>query len=308
MGRSTKMAFLFDKALGLFNHRVSANHLLRRHAGFKGGTMERLGKIWGVLFLSMLLTVPVATQAEIYVEAYVGGVQGANAPMSPSSTVTVFQQGFFYYTDTFRIPGRLDPAVVGGLKVGTWFVKEGVLGYNYPAWMQYLGFYLDFSYHRLNFRRQEGVMEGGLIFPQTFWSEGTAATLGFMFAARCGFFRDAEVPFGRLQPYVAVGSALFFTSQEPSAEVRAAVPGPPIIIQSVAPGAKSDVALALAVDAGVRWMALKNVSIDIFFKYRFVEPSFHYTYFDGSLGATRPFDLKPTFHLFSGNVGVAYHF
>lgn len=197
---------------------------------------------------------------------------------------------------------------MGGLKVGTWFVKERFLGYNSPDWMQYFGCYLDSSYHRLNFRRQDGVMVSGLIFPQTFWSKGTAATLGFMLVARYGFLRDSEVPFGRLQPYVAVGPALFFASQEPAAEVRAALPGPPIIIQSVKSGTDSDVALALAVDAGVRWMASKNVSIDVFFKYRFAEPSFHYTYFDGSLGSTRPFDLKPTFHLFSGNVGVAYHF
>jgi hypothetical protein len=52
--------------------------------------MKRIGKIWAILALSVLLALPVATQAEMYVEGYVGGVQGANAPMSPSSTITVF--------------------------------------------------------------------------------------------------------------------------------------------------------------------------------------------------------------------------
>ena len=90
-------------------------------------------------------------------------------------------------------PGKFDnPQVIGGLKVGTWFVKEGVLGYNYPDWMKYLGFYIDFSYQRLNIKSGgtslasdffQGVTGGGTT-PNMLTSEGFAATLAFMFAGR----------------------------------------------------------------------------------------------------------------------------
>ena len=54
--------------------------------------------------------------------------------------------------------------------------------------------------------------------------------------------------------------------------------------------------------------ALKNVSIDISFKYRYAQPSFSYT---GLVSVGQLFSqihLNPTYNLFSGQVGVAYHF
>lgn len=101
---------------------------------------------------------------------------------------------------SFNSPGNIDPAVVGGLKVATWFVKEGFLGMNYPDWIKDLGFYLDFSYHRLNFSQVTGIWRNPTVpesFLDTFSSKGNAVTLAFMFAARYGFFPDSEVPFGR---------------------------------------------------------------------------------------------------------------
>jgi len=58
------------------------------------------------------------------------------------------------------------------------------------------------------------------------------------------------------------------------------------------------------VDAGFRWMALKNVSIDVFFRYRFAQPSFSY----GTFAGAGPFKLAPDYNIFSGHIGAAYHF
>lgn len=257
---------------------------------------------WPWILAILLLQVGLAW-AEIYVEGYVGGVQPANAPMTVEGSVNVMPG--CTSTVTHKIPGRIEPAVVGGVKVGTWFTPEGFLGFNYPPVMKYFGFYVDFNYHRLNFRRQVGPTSvvGTFLGPfsydttNTFWSDGYAATLAFMFAARYGFFPDAEVPFGRLQPYVAVGPAVLFSGQRPSlqfVDLTMIIP----ITREVSGGSKSSVDICLAVDAGVRYMALKNVSFNLFFKYRFAEPT--YT-FNG-------FTLRPTYHMFSGGLGVAYHF
>ena len=268
----------------------------------------------GMVLVVGLLVFVAPSQAEVYIEAYLGGVQGANAGMDVSNTIITPPREF-----TQHVAGQLDPAVLGGLKIGTWFVKEGFLGYNYPDWMKYFGFYLDFSYHRLNFRNQSGPTTYNVIpansdtMSNLFRSEGTAATLAFMFAGRYGFLPDSEVPFGRLQPYVAVGPAILFASQEPAFNLfddRNANP----LIDIIEPGKQSGAFICLAVEAGLRWMALKNVSIDLSFKYRYAEPSFTYHYIDFGFGAAahpgapRTFTLDPTLHLFGGQLGVAYHF
>ena len=298
----------------------------------KGGrAMNRISKVRFLLVMAVLLALPVAGQAEVYVEGYLGGVQGANTSMSSNYSTTVPNipptPGITTYVGSHNMPGRLDPAVLGGLKLGTWFVKEGFLGLNYPDWMKYFGFYLDFCVHRLDFRRQLGnyshtiliggvtpymTANGGL----TFWSEGFAPTLAFMFAARYGFLPDSEVPFGRLQPYVAVGPGIMFASQQPAIRYDTfGVPGSPPHLLTPPLAAKmasqSEAAICLAAEAGLRWMALKNVSIDVSFKYRYAQPTFNYT-FDELLffgpSAVNSFTLHPAFHLFSGQVGVAYHF
>lgn len=274
--------------------------------------------VLGLSMLAALAIFPAAAKSEMYVEGYLGGNFAANADMNLTTTHTVFLPNDFI--ENHRIPGRIDPAVMGGLKIGTWFVKEGFLGFNYPDWAKYLGFYLDFSYHRLNFPRQKmssfatgfsGLVQGPIptSVPNNFWSEGTAATLAFMFAARYGFFPDAEVPFGRLQPYLAVGPAILFSSQEPALTSGIIIAGAPAFFPyTIKPGSQSSADIALAVEAGLRWMALKNVSLDASFKYRYAQPRYTYSFIDPVDLLPHSFTLNPTFHLFSFQVGAAYHF
>jgi hypothetical protein len=61
------------------------------------------------------------------------------------------------------------------------------------------------------------------------------------------------------------------------------------------------------VEAGLRYLILKNVSLDLSFKYRHVTP--HYTYqFHDAIGFIGTHSYNPTYNLFSVQLGTAYHF
>jgi opacity protein-like surface antigen len=262
--------------------------------------------VWtlGVLFFAAaLLTLTGPAKAEMYIEGYLGGSGAsclttdvtAHFPDDPDDSAKI------------KTSNQGRAAVIGGLKIGTWFVPTGFLGYNYPDWMKYFGFYTDFSFHRLDTRREQhkgrDYDNGNLVgnFDFDFQSEGTVATWAFMFAARYGFFPDSEVPFGRLQPYVAVGPAIMFSTQSPNIKFNGG--------SEIEPGSAGSVDIALAVDAGVRYMCLKNVSIDLSFKYRYANPSYSYSGWDSTPGFGRTtFTYSPTYNLLSGQLGVAYHF
>ena len=280
--------------------------------------MKKRGKICLVAALALLLALSTVAQAEMYVEGFLGGNTAANLggasfhqsdveqPPNGDNGPTGPIESFL----NFQSNGATAPAVVGGARIGTWFVPTGFLGYAYPDWMKYLGFYTDISYHKLNVNRQSvrvddfndaGVFQGS--FPGEFYSEGYVFTWAFMFAGRYGFFPDSEVPFGRLQPFVGVGPAILFTAMKPQAIAynNGAVGG------YANPNRDFAVVPALAVDAGVRYMALKNVSIDLTFRYRYAQPNFQFNFTDIN-GNPSSLNFSPTYNLFSGILGVAYHF
>lgn len=271
--------------------------------------------VWtlGVMFLAAaLLTMTGPAKAEMYVEGYIGGT-GAS---SLDSKLPIKFGGSEADDSAFgKVPGNVSASVIGGVKVGYWFVPTGFLGYNYPDWMKYLGVYTDFSYHRLDVRNgQFGIAKFSNFgkefdgnFLGDFKSEGTVATWAFMLAGRYGFFADSEVPFGRLQPYIAVGPAIMFSTQQPKIGNIRTDQG----TAGMTAGSQGSTNIALAVDAGIRYMALKNVSIDLSFKYRYANPTFTYSgsaFLPGEGAVPATFKYEPTYNLFSGQLGVAYHF
>ncbi|MCX5888645.1 MAG: hypothetical protein NTY36_04245 [Deltaproteobacteria bacterium] len=291
--------------------------------------MKKIGVLAVVVAMAFLF-VGVAS-AEMYVEGYIGGV----LPTTIGQSFTVVDQPIGQIAsqrDHLRYSGSVDAAVLGGVKLGTWFVPEGFAGMNYPTWMKYLGFYTDFSYQNINVRNQRlgGTDQYSLTIPKVFStsasflnagfmnSEGMAATWAFMFAGRYGFFADSEVPFGRLQPYVAVGPAIMFSSMKPKLNTQflQAPPNsanPPVNgFMQMSPGNASSTDIALAVDAGIRYMCLKNVSVDLSFKWRHAAPSYSFSGQDLAnltfIGAPATFTLHPTYDLFSFQLGAAYHF
>jgi opacity protein-like surface antigen len=268
--------------------------------------------VFGLFLAVALVALAAPASAEMYLEGYLGGTAAANMGQNfvvhesnptPTPITPVVTVGDFH----LNYPGRTDPTVIGGVKLGTWFVNEGFAGWSgYPDWCKYFGFYTDVSYQRLEMPGQR--LSGGNYYNNgavvdlvggTFSSQGMATTWAFMFAGRYGFYPDSEVPFGRLQPYVAVGPAVMFTTMNPKLQANGL---------NLSPGGDTQAVIALSVESGVRYMATKNVSIDLSFKYRYAQPSFSFSGINGANGAPASFKLDPTYNLFSGELGVAYHF
>ena len=290
--------------------------------------------VFGLFLAVALVALAAPANAEMYVEGYLGGTAAANINQAFTiKDLTTTDPPFdVSQNNHLQFSGTPDPTLLGGLKLGTWFVKEGFAGYSgYPDWMKYFGFYTDLSFQKLQMRASlngtsnwkfsfGGVTEALALDPTItgahlnageFTSEGFLVTWAFMFAARYGFYPDSEVPFGRLQPYVAVGPAVMFSSL--SSKVNTILVGG--LLHNVqdsymSGGSQASTNIALAVDTGIRYMCTKNVSVDLSFKYRYAQPSYTFSGTDAQILHANPatYKLNPVYQLFSGELGVAYHF
>ncbi len=248
--------------------------------------MRNKGKMCVIAALALLLALATGAQAALYVEGFLGGTTAGNLggsnyhqselPAPPPVTViptpppTNNVDSKLFFSNS----GAVAPSLIGGGRLGYWFVPEGALGYNYPDWMKYFGVYTDVSFQGLNVKEQSvsvadfndaGVFRGN--FSGNFYSHGYVVTWAFMFAARYGFLPSDKVPFGRLQPWVAVGPAILFTGMKPKARVYDGSG-----VGGVAnPGWQSTVVPALVVDAGLRYMLNKRFSLDFSFRYRYAQ-------------------------------------
>jgi opacity protein-like surface antigen len=107
-----------------------------------------------------------------------------------------------------------------------------------------------------------------------------------MLMAHLPLLPDAEVPAGRLNPYVAVGPGILFSSMDVGKGW----------------GSASTVNIALVAEGGIRFMCLKNVSLDAAFRYRYSEPSYNLDVLGVDVNA------KPELHMFSFLFRANYHF
>lgn len=241
-----------------------------------------------------------ATEPSFMIELYAGGGSAA------ATSKVMRNLNFAGVPITANLPGNMEAFVVGGLKFGYWFTPYGTYAIGgMPDWMKYFGFFTDFSYHKLNVADQSGTFNVGGVKVGTiqFDTKGSLVTWAFMFAGRYGFLPDSEVPFGRLQPYLAVGPAIFFTHQDPTVNVTQ-----PVVLGLSASG-KDQVTVGVAVETGLRYFFNKSISAEASFKYR-------YTSYSGSHAGTLPlapalrysYDSRADLNLFTGQVGVAYHF
>jgi hypothetical protein len=270
--------------------------------------MTNKGIVCLVFILVLAVIRPTDAAAEMYVEGYVGYAKSATV-FKDYLTLTT-QHPYFNTYEENHTRGTFRPAVMGGGKLGLWFTQEGFLGTSYPEWMKYLGCYLDLNYHNQNFRTRVGSSicpTADCSLRNTFSSNGNTFTLAFMVAARCGFLKNETVPFGRLQPYFAVGPAILIATQDINLQSSSQINGVSVLF-NLNPGAQTVVVPALQVEPGLRWMVRKNFSLDLAFKFRWAHPSFTYTYLDPLDHTKQSITLNPQYLILSLQLGAAYHF
>ncbi len=210
---------------------------------------KRTYQVLGLMFLALtLVLLPGPAKSAMWVGGEVGGNFISNSDI--------------HFGDAKLKDVKFEPAVIGGITVGYDFVNSGCAGYNWPAWMQYFSFAVDFTYNSVEVRDQQVSVStpygsGKARFGYT--TDGYMAATTFLFMGHYGFFPDSEVPSGRVNPYLGVGPAILISGIRPDGL-----------------GSDSEVNIALVVEAGIRWVALKNVSIDTAYRFRWAEPSYHF--------------------------------
>jgi hypothetical protein len=267
-----------------------------------------------VLFvvLGLIALTAGAVPAEMYVEGYIGNNFTITSPNPLGFDVNQNYKAVQAYPE---YPRTLSSNVIGGGKLGIWCSKQGYPHVDFPDWMKYFGFYLDFNFHGLDYKPGVGTRRIN-ISPSTppyfdqykFLGNGSIATFGFMFAARYGFFPTEKVPFGKLQPYLALGPAIMLTNlgttymSQPSHHNLFPYFG--VVYAKAAP--TTTVSPGLQVELGLRYMITRFLSVETSAKYRYT--SFATSYDVNIDGYTHQLRYAPQLNLFSIYSGLAYHF
>lgn len=276
-------------------------------------------------FILLVLNLTAApARGESYVGCFLGAMRTANSHIP--FTLTHQHEGGISF-EKLHVPGRVDfqinLAIGGGVRAGTWFVPEGFPGFNYPRWLRFFGCYVDLEIHSLNFRPQpldtvavdhtppvNGTRKIPPKHTNRYFSTGIVITPAFLVAARYGFFPTPEIPYGRLQPYVAVGPGLFVMNQTVTVQTKSYIAEEKRFTRmlDISPGGQTSVSLCLVTDLGLRWMISPRFSVDLFFRYRYAQPSFTYRYQDPLTLKNASFTMRPVFNIFGFHLGLAYHF
>jgi opacity protein-like surface antigen len=175
--------------------------------------------------------------------------------------------------------------------------------------MKYVGVNLDFSYQNLNLQHQTGYFREGIAGGNAGLSSsaGHLSTLGLMVNGRYGFFPNPEVScLGQLQPYLGVGPVLGIASLSPTFSLtnftnygqQVNIP----INETHKFSSRTSVFPALGVEAGLRYLPLRNVYLDVSYRYLYGQPSFSFS------NANSRFNMDPTFNNHSLRIGAGLMF
>jgi len=194
---------------------------------------------------------------------------------------------------------KFDVNFLGGLTVGYDFNNEGFWGSDWPVWMKYFSIVLDSTFENIRFQHQWVTVayQGTPVSPYQRVSEFSPSgnismfSLTPMIIGKYGFIPNAEIPFGRLQPYVGVRAGIVISNPEVSGFTTLE---------------RNKLDMSMAVESGLRYMLLRNVSLDAAFRYRIIPTWFGNSYH--APGDTRKINLDFDPKLYSAILRVSYHF
>ena len=238
--------------------------------------------------LLAILALPMAAMALLPGVVWGGVWVGAQAGLNYIPNTNIVEKKSWELQRTYENVA-FDVNYLGGLTVGYDFVNEGFWGNAWPAWMKYLSLVLDSTYENISFKHQ-WVKVGNEV---ELSPSGNIRMFSItpMIIGKYGFIPNAEIPFGRLQPYVGVGTGIVISNPEVSGLIA---------------GGSNKADMSLVVESGLRYMLFWNVSLDAAFRYRTVPTKFGNSY--DAPGDNRKIDLDFDPELYSVIFRVSYHF
>jgi len=194
---------------------------------------------------------------------------------------------------------KFDHSFLGGLTLGYDFVNEGFLGSTWPSWMKYFSLVLDSTYENISFQHQlvTVAVQGNLaIPPQRLLDVSPSGNISMlslapMIIGKYGFIPNAEIPFGRLQPYLGVGAGILISNPE---------------ISGLTTEERNKLDMSVLVEGGLRYMLLRNVSLDAALRYRMIVTNFGNSF--SAPGNTQKIDLDWDPEFFNAILRLSYHF
>ena len=162
---------------------------------------------------------------------------------------------------------KFDSHFLGGMMLGYDFVREGALGRAWPSWMKYFSIALDATYETFIFQRQlrRVAWKGNYAILPRYESEITPdgsismILLTPMIIGRYGFLTSEEIPSGRVQPYLGVGAGVILSNPR---------------VDGFETREKNKLDMSVLFEGGMRFMVVRNVSLDAAFRYRIVPTQF----------------------------------
>lgn len=251
----------------------------------------RCRKLFLVAFLAVMafgLNRPSPAIAALSLGAEIGGNFMGSLDIDGSTT-----------TRSARLPrNTVDPALLSGLTMEYYFIDKGFLKYDWPTWMKNFSIAVDFTHNQLAFGHQTDNFIskdpdwGTLPLPEF---NGYILTLSLLFKYRIPLIKQPDFPDGRLFFYLGVGPGISFNYLE----ANNTVPG-----NGSAIGHGTATSPTFVGEAGFSLFVVKDVSVDLFFRYRYLSPKYEFNI--GIDGA--PLYVAFNNNSYNGGLRIAFHF